>query len=157
MELLLKRRFKGPKYTIGSLYINDIYECDTIEDTDRGLHNNMPEEEIKLKKIYGQTAIPYGKYKIDMNTVSPKFSSYSFYKNICSGKVPRLCNVLGFDGILIHVANGPKGAELVKGCIGVGFNTIKGGLTEGKQVFTNLYKTLLQAKATGEDINITIE
>lgn len=157
MELVLRRRFKGPKYTIGSLYINGNFFCDTIEDTDRKLYSTMTEEEIKNIKIYGETAIPYGKYKIDMDTVSPKFSSYSFYKNICSGKVPRICNVLGFDGILIHVANGPNGAELVKGCIGVGFNTVKGGLTEGKQVFTNLYKTLLQAKVTGEDINIIIE
>lgn len=157
MELTLKRRFKGPKYTIGSLFINGEYFCDTIEDIDRKLNDSMTEEEIKRIKVYGETAIPYGTYKVDMNTISPKFSSYSFYKNTCSGKIPRLCNVRGFDGILIHVANGPNGAELVKGCIGVGFNTIKGGLTEGKQVFTNLYKTLLQSKATGENINITIE
>ena len=157
MEVTLKRRFKGLNYTIGSLYIEGKYFCDTIEDVDRYLDSSMTLEDIKRIKVYGNTAIPYGTYKIDMDTISPKFSSYSFYKNTCSGKIPRLCNVRGFDGILIHVANGPNGAELVKGCIGVGFNTIKGGLTEGKQVFTNLYKTLLQSKATGENINITIE
>ena len=32
MKLTLKRTFKGPKYTIGKLYVNGVYECDTLED-----------------------------------------------------------------------------------------------------------------------------
>jgi hypothetical protein len=157
MELLLSRDYKKDKYTIGRLYINGKFFCNTIEDKDRNLNSSMSESQIKGLKVYGETAIPIGTYIIDMNTVSPKFSKYSFYLKTCSGKVPRLQNVKGFDGILIHVADGPKGATLIQGCIGVGYNTIKGGLTEGKKVFTELYKQLLQDKLQGEKIIITIK
>ena len=37
MKLELKRIFRGPKYTIGKLYVDNQYVCDTLEDTDRGL------------------------------------------------------------------------------------------------------------------------
>ena len=72
MNITIKRIFKGDKYTIGKLYVNGIYECDTLEDTDRGLTEDSPLSEIQSKKVYGETAIPTGTYKIDMNTVSPK-------------------------------------------------------------------------------------
>lgn len=38
MKLELKRIAKKPKYTIGKLYIDGKYMCNTIEDTDRGLN-----------------------------------------------------------------------------------------------------------------------
>ena len=157
MEIRLSRDYKKDKYTIGRLYINDKFFCNTIEDKSRGLSSDMNESQIKGLKVYGETAIPTGTYTIDMNTISPKFSKYPFYLKTCSGKVPRLQNVKGFDGILIHVADGPKGATLVQGCIGVGYNTIKGGLTQGKKVFSDLYRLMLQAKLRGEEIKITIK
>ena len=76
----------------------------------------MTEEEIKSKKIYGQTAISTGIYKIDMNTVSPKFKDRSWAKPY-DGKLPRLLNVPGYEGILIHVGNT---VEYTSGCILVG-------------------------------------
>lgn len=157
MELRLSRDYKKDKYTIGRLYINNKLFSNTIEDKVRGLSSDMNESQIKGLKVYGETAIPTGTYTIDMNTISPKFSKYSFYKMTCSGKLPRLQNVKGFEGILIHVADGPKGAELLQGCIGVGYNTIKGGLTQGKKVFSDLYRLMLQAKLRGEEIKITIK
>lgn len=51
MELTLKRIAKRPTYTIGKLYIDGKYFCDTIEDKDRGLTQNMPLSEIKKKKV----------------------------------------------------------------------------------------------------------
>ena len=73
MKLLLKRIAKQKTYTIGKLYIDGVYECDTLEDTDRGLSDDMSIAEIKKKKVYGQTAIPTGTYEINMDVVSPKF------------------------------------------------------------------------------------
>lgn len=155
MELKLKRAFKNDSYTIGKLYIDDVYFCDTLEDTDRGLNSTMTLDQIKSKKIYGETAIPKGTYNITLNITSPKFSSLQFYKDTCNGKVPRLLDVPGFDGILLHVADGNKGAKLVQGCIGIGFNKIKGGLLNGKETFIKLYN-ILKSK-TNENIKITIE
>ena len=91
-------------YTIGKMYIDGDYFCDTLEDTDRGLSQDMSEEEIKSKKVYGQTAIPTGRYKILMNVVSPKFSKKQFYMDVCQGRVPRLEGVKAFSGILLHCA-----------------------------------------------------
>lgn len=153
MKLELKRIAKKDTYTIGKLYIDGIYFSDTLEDRDRNLRQDMSIEEIKQKKIYGQTAIPTGTYKIDMNTVSPKFGSKSFYKKTCNGKVPRLMNVPGFDGILIHVGDGPKAEDLTYGCILVGKNKYVGQLNDGKQIFTELCKRLKGQK----DIILTIE
>lgn len=60
MEIKLKRRFKGTNYTIGSLFINNVYECDTIEDTDRGLSNEMPLSVIQTKKGVWENRYSYG-------------------------------------------------------------------------------------------------
>lgn len=60
MELKSKRIFKGGLYTISKLYVNGVYECDVLEDTDRGLSDSMELSEIKKVKQYGKTAIPTG-------------------------------------------------------------------------------------------------
>lgn len=151
MEIKVDRKWKKEKYTIGRLYINGEFICNTIEDTDRGLTQSMSEEKIKTKKIYGKTAIPSGRYKILMNVVSPKFSQKEFYMNVCKGKVPRLEGIKGFSGVLIHSA---ATADNVEGCIGVGFNTEIGRLTSIKEAFEKVYSKLSSSK---EDIWITIE
>lgn len=154
MELLIKRVAKKNEYTIGRLYINGVKFSDTLEDCDRGLTQDMPLDEIKAKKVYGKTAIPTGTYEIDMNTVSPKFKDRSWAKPY-GGKLPRLLNVPGYEGILIHPLN--SAAESL-GCIGVGNNSIKGMITDSSRTFMSLMsKYLLPAKLRGEKITITIE
>ena len=156
MEITVDRKYKKSTYTIGNMYIDGKWFCNTLEDTDRGLDDSMDLNYIKTKKVYGQTAIPTGTYEITLNVVSPKFSKYPFYQSSCQGKVPRLLNVKAFDGILIHVADGVRGSQLVEGCLGIGLNKIKGGLLEGKETFEKLYNLMLQAKNKKEKIKITI-
>ena len=156
MKLRLERKYKSSNYCIDKLYINNEYFSDALEDPDRGLTDTMSLEEIKKIKIKGNTCIPYGTYTITLDVISPKFGSKSYYKEVCNGKVPRLLNVKGFDGILIHVGDGPNGHKLTEGCILIGRNTIKGGLTEGKKYFQLLYNQMLEAKKRGEKIKITI-
>lgn len=150
MEVTLKRKYLKEGYTIGKLYIDEQYFCDTLEDEVRTLNT-------KEDKVFGKTAIPYGRYQIAMNVISPKFGIMPYYKEVCKGRLPRLTNVPFFDGILIHVADGARGADLLQGCIGVGENRIKGGLLHGKEVFRNLYAKLNEAYKKGEQIWITIE
>lgn len=152
MELQLKRRFRGPKYTVGSLFVNGVYECDTLEDTDRGLTSDMSVDVIKAKKIYGETAIPSGTYDIDMNIVSPKFKDRPWAK-FCGGKLPRLLNVKGYEGVLIHVGNK---AEDTLGCILVGDNKVKGQVVNSTSTFQQLYLQMLKAHTRGEKITIII-
>ena len=156
MELKLIRKYRCSNYCIDKLYVNNTYFSDVLEDPDRGLQDSMSLEEIQKIKIKGNTCIPYGTYNITLDVVSPKFGSKTFYKEVCNGKVPRLLNVKGFDGILIHVGDGPEGHKLTEGCILVGRNTIKGGLTEGKKYFQLLYNQMLEAKKRGEKITIEI-
>ena len=152
MELRLNRRYKGPKYTIGNLYIDDIYFCDTLEDIDRGITSSTSLEDISRKKVYGQTAIPTGTYKVNLNVVSPKFKDRSWAKPY-GGKVPRLMNVPGFEGVLIHPGNTYSDTS---GCILVGKNTVVGKVMESTITFNGLMKKLLEAKAKGESIQINI-
>lgn len=153
MKLELKRIARKNTYTIGKLYINGKYFCDTLEDRDRGIMQDDKLDYVKKIKIPNQTAIPTGTYKITLDVVSPKFSTKDFYKKVCNGKLPRLLNVPGYEGILIHVGDGPKSHELTAGCILVGKNTVVGQLTDGKNMFTALYKELLKDK---NNISITI-
>ena len=157
MELLVDRKWKKQSYTISNLYINGEWFCNCLEDADRGLDNSMSVDRILELKKPTITAIPRGTYEITLDVVSPKFSRYAFYKDVCNGKLPRLKNVKGFDGILIHVADGYRGPDLLEGCLGVGLNTIKGGLTNGKDTFKRLYDILLKAKLRGEVLKITIK
>ena len=138
MKLELKRIFRGPKYTIGKLQVDNQYVCDTLEDTDRGLKQTDSLSSIQKKKVYGQTAIPTGTYGITLNVISPKFKDRSWAK-FCNGKLPRLLNVPGYDGVLIHVGNKP---EDTLGCILVGYNKIKGQLINSTEAFKKLYSVL---------------
>lgn len=157
MELKLKRIALRDTYTIGRLYINGTYFSDTLEDKVRDINKDGDLNDVGEGKVYGKTAIPYGRYKVTLDVVSPRFSKYKFYIEVCEGKLPRLLNVQHFDGILIHVADGYKGADLLEGCIGVGRNLIKGGLLYGKETFAKLYQKLEKASDRDEEIWITIE
>lgn len=142
MKLTLKRIAKKSSYTIGKLYIDGVYECDTLEDTDRGLTQDMLLSEIKENKIKGVTAIPSGTYGITLNVISPKFSKRSQYKSI-GGKLPRLLNVPGYEGVLIHIGNTAQDSE---GCILVGQNSVVGKVLNSTATFNALYKKLKAAK-----------
>ena len=69
MELKLNRVGKQYTYTIGKLFIDGVYFCDTMEDKDRGLSQTTPITTIEKIKVPSQTAIPTGLYKVAMNQV----------------------------------------------------------------------------------------
>ena len=139
MILKVKRELPKDTYTPGTLYIDGEKFCDTLEDLDRGLTQDMTIGEIQSKKVYGETAIPKGTYKVTTKVVSPKFSKYPFYMEVCNGRLPRLLNVPGYEGVLIHVADGWKKDKLLQGCIGIGERQSDGSLLNGKETFRKLY------------------
>ena len=151
MELTLKRIARRDTYTIGKLYINGEYFCDTIEDKDRGLRQDMQPSVIRAIKRKGVTAIPTGRYRVTLDVQSQKFRKKPMYQ-FCDGYLPRLVNVTGFEGVLIHVGNTSKDTE---GCLLVGKNTKVGKVLESRQTFVKLYGVLLEGKSDG--IYITIE
>lgn len=90
MLLTLRRIARKSEYTIGKLYIDGVYFCDTLEDTDRGLKQSMTEKEIAKIKIPSKTAIPTGTYSVTLKEYSTKFGKQSFYQRVCNGRLPRL-------------------------------------------------------------------
>ncbi|QOR57635.1 putative transpeptidase [uncultured phage cr130_1] len=142
MEILLQRVAKKDKYTIGKLYINNLYFCDTLEDTDRGLTLSMTEQLIKSNKVYGETAIPTGIYRIVIS-----------YSNRFKKLMPLLLNVPGFSGIRIHTGNTEKDSL---GCILVGKNKAIGKVLESRDTYNKLF-SILQKANEKEIIKITIK
>lgn len=154
MKVNVVRRYNNSKYCIGDLYVDGVWFSNTIEDTDRGLDNSMSVSDIKKKKVYAQTAIPTGTYDLTIDIISPKFYQKPYYKSFCNGYVPRVLNVKGFDGILIHKGVNQNSSA---GCLIVGYNTIKGQVTNSQQAFEKLYKLFKEAKNKKEKMTITYE
>lgn len=134
MKLKVERRFLKPEYTIGRMEVDGKYFCDTLEDRVRDLSRE--------KKVPGQTAIPAGKYEVIVN-ISPRFRR----------KLPRLLNVPGFEGILIHRGNTP---EDTAGCILVGENKAKGRVINSTPYELQLTEMIERAQSAGESITIEI-
>lgn len=153
MIITVRRIARKAKYTIGRLYIDGAYFCDTLEDTDRGLKQSMPLWEIEQKKVYGQTAIPTGKYDLLM-TYSPKFATKSWAKPY-NGRLPLVNNVQGFSGVRIHPGNT---ASDTLGCILVGRNTVVGKVTQSADTFARLMQNhIIPALCKKDKIRIVIE
>lgn len=142
MEIQLIRKYRKTNYTIGQLFINGQYFSDTLEDTDRGLKDSMNLEEIKRIKVFGNTCIPYGTYKVSI-TYSPKFK-----KNL-----PLINNVKGFEGIRIHSGNTSYDTQ---GCVLLGFNKVKGKVINSKDTVDKFINLVQKAIDTGEQAIIHI-
>ena len=154
MKLFIDRKWPKSTYTIGRLYIDGILYCNTLEDADRGLKQSDSLDYIKSRKVAGETAIPKGVYGVAMNVTSPKYAGVTWYWQFCRGKMPRLLNVPGFEGILIHPGSD---ALSTRGCVLVGKNTKVGKLTESKATFQQIYKLMKAAADKGEEITIEIK
>jgi hypothetical protein len=135
MELKLIRETFTDKSTIGSLFVNGIFFCYTLEDKDRKLESGGVKE-------YAKTAIPRGKYKV-INSFSNRFKKY----------MPELVNVPQFAGIRIHAGNTADHSE---GCILVGESKATDFIGNSKMAFFKLMKAIQRVEKI-EKINITIE
>lgn len=135
----VRRIARREGYTIGRLYIDGKYVCDTLEDRDRGLSQDDEIADILAVKVKGQTAIPTGTYRVRLDVVSPRFGSQAYYKQVCGGCVPRLECVPGFEGVLIHVGNTAKDTD---GCILVGENRVKGQVVNSRATFRKVWAAL---------------
>lgn len=153
MELVVDRKWKKQDYTISNLTIDGKWFCNILEDTDRGLDDSMSIAEIKKLKKPSITAIPRGTYEVTLDVISPRFCTKTFYKQVCNSRLPRLLNVKGFEGILIHAGNTASNSA---GCLLVGLNTVKGKVTSSQDTFTKLYKALKEGRDRGEKITIKI-
>ena len=142
MKIDLHRKWRKKGYSIGILSIDGKRICETLEDQDRQLCENDSLKMIKEFKVYGETAIPLGRYQITW-TYSPRFKKM----------LPLLNGVPGFEGIRIHSGNKAKDTE---GCILLGRNTEVGTVTNSRY-WTNKVNSLIEAACKRkEEVTITI-
>lgn len=120
MKVTIERKWPKPSYTIGRVYINGQFLCNSLENRDRGLRQDMSVGEISRIKIVGETAIPRGKYKVAM-TYSAK------YKRV----MPQIMDVPGYTGVRIHSGN--TAADTL-GCILLGKNDKPGWISESRKM-----------------------
>lgn len=139
MKLTLKRIALRPTYTIGKLYIDGAYFCDTLEDTVRDT-NKSGKFDNGEQKIKGKTAIPYGTYEIKW-TYSPRFKKYT----------PQLMNVPSFEGIRVHAGNTSADTE---GCLILGENKQVGKVLNSRATINKFYPIIKKACSNGK---VTIE
>ena len=145
MKLELNRIILSEDYTMGRLFIDGMYFCDTLEDKDRGLHQNDPLEDIKATKVYGQTAIPKGTYNVTYD-----------WSNHFQQFMPHIDDVPGFEGILIH---GGNKVEDTFGCVLVGEydENHEGHLKFGSKEYSERLRGMIQLYLkTNKNITITI-
>jgi hypothetical protein len=133
MKLRLVRTDLLDSETIGELYVDDKFECYTLEDVvrDTGV------------KVAGETAIPYGVYDISI-TYSPRFGRY----------LPLLLSVPNFSGVRIHAGNTHKDTE---GCILLGTAKGTNSIQNSRVAFAKLYNKMVYALQHGDKISIIIE
>lgn len=128
----------SPYGTFGKLYVNDRFECYTLE---------------PVKTLFSKGAIPVGTYKVTLNFKSAKFSSrWPYSSKLIGGRLPRLLNVPNFEGILIHIGNFVKDT---KGCILVGEKVNLMRLFNSTNAFLSLYKKLLSLPVNDLKIKIS--
>jgi|WetSurSiteA1Bulk_404760.scaffolds.fasta_scaffold187182_1 hypothetical protein len=123
LNLEVKRIIFYPDCTIGELYSNGQFECNTLEDTVR----------LPGVKVYGKTAIPIGKYRVAVD-----------YSNRFKRLLPHLLDVPQFEGIRIHPGNK---AEDTEGCILVG-KKVNGRMIEESRLAFNALLPKIQAAST---------
>ena len=143
MEIRVKRIARKDGYTIGKMYINGAYFCDTLEDTDRGLSDSMQVNEVLAKKRKGITAIPIGKYDVIL-TFSPKFKRV----------LPLLLNVKCYEGVRIHHGNTQASTE---GCLLVGENKERGKVLNSRATLEKLMPLFFECEKRKEKVTILIE
>lgn len=141
MNLTLKRLNLTPNYTEGELYVNGVYFCKTLEDTNRDLNKNGQFDNNE-KKVYGETCIPYGKYKVILS-YSSKFKR----------ELPEILEVPNFQGIRIHRGN--KISDTL-GCVLCGEKIKNGYLSNSTPYEIKLVELFKQAKSRNEESFIEI-
>lgn len=149
---IIRKWFK-PNYTIGYFYWEDQRICNTLEDKDRGLDDNMSFSELRNRKIYGKTAIPTGEYIVSFDIV-PKWSSMRKF-TVCKEynyRLPHIKNIKCYDGVYIHSGNDENDSL---GCPLVGENKVVGQVINSQKMLRQIMDL---AKANNfEDVKLIIE
>ncbi len=136
MKLTLEREPSQDFGTYGKLYINNIFQCHTLEDVDRKLEEGGT-------KIYGETAIPRGEYKIIID-----------FSNRFKKEMIHVLDVPGFEGIRIHAGNTNADTH---GCLLLGSGRANGHLLNSRAACNRVFEMVEAALERGEEVTIEVK
>ena len=139
MEITVRREHFNDVCTIGTLTVsNDDIKLYTLEDVDRHLSQTDSIEQIKAVKVYGKTAIPYGRYEVAIT-----------WSNKYKRKMPLVLNVPALEGIRIHSGNK---AEDTEGCLLVGYtkDVVNNQILQSRAAIAELYMLIESAMQNGK-------
>jgi hypothetical protein len=130
MKLKVVRDGLKEDCTLGKLYVNDEFECFTLED------------EVRLdgEKVFGKTAIPYGVYDVTIT-----------HSNHFGRDLPLLGAVPNFEGVRIHAGNSAADTE---GCLLVGHERSDNSIARSRLAFDALFPKIRDAIDAGEEVTI---
>ena len=143
MEIKVIRDVHSENSTTGKMYVDDVFECFTLEDKDRGLKSTMSLDELKSLKVYGETAIPTGRYQVTTS-----------FSGIFEKEMPLLVNVPDYDEVRIHPGNSDKDTL---GCILVGEARTVDWVSNSRAAFARFWPKMKAAIDAGQKVFITIE
>lgn len=130
MKISIQRILGTAGYTAGAMRVNDKFECYTLED------------QVRETKIYGETAIPAGTYKVIIS-----------FSNHFKRDLPLLVGVPNYEGVRIHPGNTAADTE---GCLLVGMTRGVGSVGSSRIAFDALFAKIQAAWLAKEEISLTI-
>ena len=147
MEINVYRTSLQSVTTTGSMIIDGSFECLTLEDR------------VRKKKIYGESAIPAGKYQIGLRHYGGHHAKYSRKFPELHRAMIQVLNVPNFSDILIHIGNTHVDSL---GCILVGNHVTNnklemGRLSDSTGAYISMYKKVIAAFDRGEIVTLTIK
>lgn len=132
MNIMLRRFQRTDQSTIGRIFLDDAFQCYSLEDTDRG----------DAPKVDGETCIPPGTYPVVL------------YQSPTHGLVPLLQNIPDFSMVEIHPGNDPADT---RGCILPGSSYTDNWVGDSRAAFALLFHRIATAIQGGETVSITVE
>lgn len=155
MEIIHKRIWVTEKSTTGEYLIDGIAKpIYVLEDKDRGLTNDMTLEEINKIKVFGETAIPYGRYKIIISR-SVRFSALASKAagHLVDVFLPEILGTKGFAGARIHSGNRPEDTE---GCQLPGLIKLTDSVAQSRDAMSIIFPKIQEALSSGKEVYINI-
>lgn len=131
----MSRIYNNVHYCISHLFDEKTgdYICDAIEDTVRDANHNGIFDNAE-EKVFGETAIPCGRYYVTFRKTSLPIGALAK-----DGAIPYIHNVPHFTHIRIH--NGET-EENSQGCIILGLNKEKGRVLDSESVCLAFYRRM---------------
>lgn len=145
MELTLERLVSDGEATIGALFVEDRFQCFTLED------------EFRAEKRPGETRIPAGRYAVRLRRQGALHPKYAARYGALHKGMLWLQDVPGFDWIYLHTGNTDAHTA---GCILVGEGALTRAGDMSLQASRDAYRRLARAvmdSAERGGLSITIQ